>query len=152
MLSDDIRKVLMAGVGAISTAVEKSAEFVGDIAKKNEDMPEKCKAAMDELAKKGEAAFEQGKAFGNELKTKVKDALDNASLGADMVMNSLGEMSDEELDALKLRVEEMQAERQMEKSSQEAQPAEGESAQPQGEGCCCCQPEEQQGGDSEKQE
>ncbi len=49
-LGDGLRKVLLAGIGALATGYEKSSELV------------------DELVKKGEITVEQGKALNTELK------------------------------------------------------------------------------------
>ena len=53
---DGLRKVFLAGVGALATTVEKSQEIV------------------DDLVKKGELTVEQGKALNAELKHKVEEA------------------------------------------------------------------------------
>ena len=50
LLGDGLRKVLLAGIGALATGYEKSSELV------------------DELVKKGEITVEQGKALNTELK------------------------------------------------------------------------------------
>jgi polyhydroxyalkanoate synthesis regulator phasin len=52
---DGLRKVFLAGVGALATTVEKSQEIV------------------DDLVKKGELTVEQGKALNAELKHKVEE-------------------------------------------------------------------------------
>lgn len=52
---DGLRKVFLAGVGALATTVEKSLEIV------------------DDLVKKGELTVEQGKALNAELKHKVAE-------------------------------------------------------------------------------
>lgn len=52
---DGLRKVFLAGVGALATTVEKSQEIV------------------DDLVKKGELTVEQGKARNAELKHKVAE-------------------------------------------------------------------------------
>ena len=49
-LESDLKKVLLAGIGALATTVEKSKDIV------------------DELVKKGEITVEQGKALNEELK------------------------------------------------------------------------------------
>lgn len=53
---DGLRKVFLAGVGALATTVEKSQEIV------------------DDLVKKGELTVEQGKALNAELKHKIQEA------------------------------------------------------------------------------
>ncbi len=52
---DGLRKVFLAGVGALATTVEKSQEIV------------------DDLVKKGELTVEQGKTLNAELKHKVAE-------------------------------------------------------------------------------
>ena len=52
---DGLRKVFLAGVGALATTVEQSQEIV------------------DDLVKKGELTVEQGKALNAELKHKVAE-------------------------------------------------------------------------------
>ncbi|RSX54592.1 phasin family protein [Bifidobacterium samirii] len=54
-LGDGIRKVFLAGIGALATTVEKGQEIV------------------DDLVKKGELTVEQGKALNTELKRKVAE-------------------------------------------------------------------------------
>ncbi|MCI1218200.1 phasin family protein [Bifidobacterium crudilactis] len=52
---EGLRKVFLAGVGALATGVEKSQEIV------------------DELVKKGEITVEQGKQLNTELKRKAQE-------------------------------------------------------------------------------
>ena len=59
LLGDGLRKVLLAGIGALATGYEKSSELV------------------DELVKKGEITVEQGKALNTELKRKVSETVDD---------------------------------------------------------------------------
>lgn len=54
-LGDGLRKVFLAGVGALATTMEKSQEIV------------------DDLVKKGELTVEQGKALNTELKRKMTE-------------------------------------------------------------------------------
>ena len=55
-LGDGVRKIFLAGVGAVALGAEKSQEVVSD------------------LVKKGELTVEQGKALNAELKHKVQEA------------------------------------------------------------------------------
>ncbi|MEE1114643.1 MAG: hypothetical protein UHN88_06155 [Eubacterium sp.] len=59
-LTEDIKKLLLAGIGAVATGAEKS------------------KAILDELVDKGELTVEQGKVLNQELKHKVQAAADHA--------------------------------------------------------------------------
>ena len=54
-LESDFKKVLLAGIGALATTVEKSKDIV------------------DSLVKKGEITIEQGKALNEELKRNLKE-------------------------------------------------------------------------------
>ena len=54
-LGENLKKVILAGVGAVAVTVEKSKELI------------------DELAKKGEITLEQSKVLNEELKRKCKD-------------------------------------------------------------------------------
>lgn len=62
---EGLRKVFLAGVGALATTVEKSQEIV------------------DDLVKKGEITVEQGKALNTELKRKASEAKTNAEEKSD---------------------------------------------------------------------
>jgi len=58
-LGDGLRKVVLAGIGALATGYEKGSELV------------------DDLVKKGELTVEQGKNLNTELKRKVGESLVN---------------------------------------------------------------------------
>ena len=61
---DGLRKVFLAGVGALATTVEKSQEIV------------------DDLVKKGELTVEQGKALNAELKHQVAEVKESSEAKA----------------------------------------------------------------------
>lgn len=63
-LGEGLRKVFLAGVGALATTYEKGTEIV------------------NELVEKGELTVEQGKALNTELKRKVTEAVDDAKKSA----------------------------------------------------------------------
>ncbi len=52
-ISDDLKKIVLAGIGAVATTAEKS------------------KQVLDELVKKGEITVEQGKVLNEELKRNI---------------------------------------------------------------------------------
>ena len=88
-LMDGLRKMFMAGVGAVATGVEQGQEVV------------------EELVKKGELTVEQGKSLNQELTHKVKEAFDDS---ADKVLRArLEAMSAEERAAFAAKVAEMSA-------------------------------------------
>jgi len=62
-LGESLKKVMLAGVGALATTAEKSKEI------------------LDDLVKKGELTVEQGKVLNEELKHNVKKAVkDNVTV------------------------------------------------------------------------
>ncbi len=115
-LSDGIRKLILAGIGAVAATKEKS------------------EVILDELVKKGELTVEQGKVLNEELKHNIKDAIrDNVTLhivtdeddeekpedGRDEseaapqgdLMDAVDSMDDEQLTALKARIQAAEAAR-----------------------------------------
>ena len=61
-LNDDLKKILLMGIGAVTTTAEKSKEMV------------------DSLVEKGELTVEQGKVLNEELKTaRVANAISGSS-------------------------------------------------------------------------
>lgn len=74
-LGEGLRKVMLAGIGALATTYEKGSEIV------------------DELVKKGEITVEQGKALNTELKHKVAEAMDEAKQSAEPESKSDGKKS-----------------------------------------------------------
>lgn len=62
---EGLRKVFLAGVGALATTVEKGQEIV------------------DDLVKKGELTVEQGKALNTELKSKAEEVKEEHEARAD---------------------------------------------------------------------
>ena len=113
-LSEGVRKLILAGIGAVAATKEKS------------------EVILDELVKKGELTVEQGKVLNEELKHNIKDAIrENVTLHvvtpeeaygdtddeeeaeeesgddtADFVMDAVDSLTDEQLAALKARIAE----------------------------------------------
>lgn len=56
-ISDDLKKIVLAGIGAVATTAEKS------------------KQVLDELVKKGELTVEQGKVLNEELKRNINSKI-----------------------------------------------------------------------------
>ena len=113
-LSDGVRKLILAGIGAVAATKEKS------------------EVILDELVKKGELTVEQGKVLNEELKHNIKDAIrDNVTLHIVTdedeepeedetegkaapqgdLMDAVDGMDDEQLTALKARIEAAEAAR-----------------------------------------
>lgn len=98
-MADELRKVFMAGVGAVAHAVEKTAEAISE-ATKGENR-ERVKAAVEDLAKKGEDAFEKGKAAGGELFGKIGEAFSGLKgMEIDDIKARLSDLADDALDDL----------------------------------------------------
>lgn len=95
---EDLRKLLLMGIGAVAVTAEKSKEVV------------------DELVKKGELTVEQGKVLNEELKRNIKDKIkDNVIVNvvkaeptADAVVENLDKMSKEDIEAIKAKLAEME--------------------------------------------
>lgn len=77
-LGDGLRKIVLAGIGALATTYEKSSEIV------------------DELVKKGEITVEQGKALNTELKRKVSEVVDDAKTTAAGAVDKAAAKADDE--------------------------------------------------------
>ena len=113
-LSEGIRKLILAGIGAVAATKEKS------------------EVILDELVKKGELTVEQGKVLNEELKHNIKEVIrDNVTLHVvpddeeepetpkeedetpahDDLMDAVDGMNDEQLAALKARIQAAEAAR-----------------------------------------
>lgn len=87
--NEDLKKVLLAGIGAVAVTAEKSKEVV------------------ERLVKKGELTVEQGKVLNEELKHNVAEKL-REPLTVDKISKDLEKVNDEELEILKAKIEELQ--------------------------------------------
>ena len=105
-LGEDLKYLLLAGIGAVATTAEKSKDVV------------------DDLVKKGQLTVSQGKVLNEELKHNIKDAIrENVTLHvvtpednrgeadgdetddtADFVLDAVDSLTDEQLSALKARI------------------------------------------------
>ena len=111
-LSEGIRKLLLAGIGAAAVTKEKS-EII-----------------LRELVKKGELTVEQGKVLNEELKHNIKDAIrENVTVNVvtDDMLDAVDDMDDEQLAALKERIAKAEAARSQEQPAEEAPEAPEES-------------------------
>lgn len=85
-ITDGVKKLLLAGIGAAATSAEKSQEI------------------LDELVKKGELTVEQGKALNEELRHTVKSNLQKEEAPVEnkkSVADILAGLTPEELAELK---------------------------------------------------
>lgn len=95
-LSEDMKKIVLLGVGAAALTAEKSKELIA------------------ELVKKGELSIEQGKVLNEELKhhiqTKVSDAKDEVSrTRMNLLQDQIKRLSPEELEQLKAVIKEQES-------------------------------------------
>lgn len=86
---EDLKKIFLAGVGAVAMTAEKSKEVI------------------DDLVKKGEITVEQGKVLNEELKRNIAKKLSEPRT-ADKISEDLEKMSAEDLEALKAKIEALQ--------------------------------------------
>lgn len=91
-LGENVKKLLLAGVGAAATTVEKSKEI------------------LDDLVEKGELTVEQGKALNEELKHNIKKTVEENVKNAEKadpveeLDELLEKMTPEQIEALKERL------------------------------------------------
>ena len=88
--SDDLKKIFLAGVGAVAMTTEKSKEMI------------------DQLVTKGELTVEQGKILNEELKHTISEKLKTPA-DVKSMEKDLEKMSPEDLANLKAKIEELQA-------------------------------------------
>lgn len=88
--SDDLKKIFLAGVGAVAMTAEKSKEMI------------------DQLVTKGELTVEQGKILNEELKHTISEKLKTPA-DVKSMEKDLEKMSPEDLANLKAKIEELQA-------------------------------------------
>jgi len=96
--SEDLKKVMLAGIGAVATTAEKAKEVV------------------DDLVKKGEITFEQGKVLNEELKRNISDTFNKYAscknsennCEAQNIINKLDTLSDEEIIKIKEKLAQME--------------------------------------------
>lgn len=110
--TDGIKKIFLAGVGAVAMTAEKSSELV------------------DDLVKKGELTVEQGKALNEELKHKQEDAQRAKKYSSAAVKGDFSEMlshlTDEQKEALRQQLEKEETREKEEKEEKDAETKDAE--------------------------
>ena len=95
-LGENLKKVMLAGVGAVAVTAEKSKEL------------------LDEMVKKGELTVEQGKVLNEELKHNIRQTMKekvNVSLkpnSPEELQEMIGKMTPEQLSDLKEAIAKME--------------------------------------------
>jgi polyhydroxyalkanoate synthesis regulator phasin len=87
-LTDGVKKIFLAGIGAVATTAEKSQEL------------------LDDLVKKGELTVEQGKALNEELKHNLKEKITKSP--EEKADSIVAKLSEEEKEALKAKLNEVE--------------------------------------------
>ena len=94
-LTENVKKLLLLGIGAAATTAEKSKDII------------------DDLVKKGEITVDQGKVLNEELKRKASNKV------SDAMLNRVEKLTKEERDALKAKLAELGSEEEKEEDTQE---------------------------------
>ena len=87
--SDELKKIILAGVGAVASTTEKSKEV------------------LDQLVKKGELTIEQGKILNEELKHNISETL-KPTVNAEAISQDLEKLSQVDLELLKAKISELE--------------------------------------------
>ena len=101
-LGSGLKKVLLAGIGAVAVTGEKSKEL------------------LDEMVKKGELTVEQGKALNEELKHNIKSTVKEKvnvkvkTSSPEELDELLDKMTPEQMALLKQRIDEMEKQEEFE--------------------------------------
>ncbi len=94
-ISGELRKVLLAGIGAVATTAEKSKDLV------------------DALVAKGELTVEQGKVLNEELKRNVSESIQQAketktAPASRTVLEQMDSMTPEQLQEIREKLEKLE--------------------------------------------
>ena len=88
-ISEDIKKIMLAGIGAVATTAEKSKDVI------------------DALVKKGKLTVEQGKILNEELKHDLREKL-RTPADTESIRKDLEKVSRDDLAMLKAHIEELE--------------------------------------------
>ncbi len=101
-LSDDLKKIILAGIGAAALTTEKAKQMI------------------DEFVKKGELTVEQGKVLNEELKHNISRKIrENAApQSVEEIAKAVAGLTPEERTALKAKIAEAEAARPTEANCQ----------------------------------
>ena len=113
-LGSGLKKVLLAGIGAVAVTGEKSKEL------------------LDEMVKKGELTVEQGKALNEELKHNIKSTVKEKvnvkvkTSSPEELDELLDKMTPEQMALLKQRIDEMEKKQEEFEAAETVEDAAGE--------------------------
>jgi polyhydroxyalkanoate synthesis regulator phasin len=98
-LTDELKKLLYASIGAASVVAEKTSKTIEELAKKGETVVEDSKVKNEEIKTKIQKQTE-------DVKQKVKEAV-TAKPTAEDILNAVESMSQEELALLKAKLDQV---------------------------------------------
>jgi polyhydroxyalkanoate synthesis regulator phasin len=102
-MGDDLKKVLMAGIGAAALTAEKSKDLIEKLVEKGELTASQGKELVDKLVEKGELTAEQGK----KLAARLADKADEAAKKGKKLFEKLVEKGEESVRQGRERNEEL---------------------------------------------
>ena len=107
-LGDDLKKLMMAGIGAFSTAAEKTKDLIDDFSKRGEETAQKTRDFIDDMAQKGQETLDANQ----DLMNKFKGAFENlkreaAQFDVDEIVNSMHGLTDDALSTLRDKLDEV---------------------------------------------
>lgn len=116
-LTDNLKKILLAGIGTVAVTAEKSKDI------------------LEEMVKKGELTVEQGKVLNQELKHNIKKTVkDNVNVSVkastpEELSELLNKMTPEQLAGLREQLEKMERADAAETKAPAEEPAEADSGE-----------------------
>lgn len=116
-LTDNLKKILLAGIGTVAVTAEKSKDI------------------LEEMVKKGELTVEQGKVLNQELKHDIKKTVkDNVNVSVkastpEELSELLNKMTPEQLAGLREQLEKMERADAAETKAPAEEPAEADSGE-----------------------
>ena len=136
-LTESVKKIFLAGVGAANATKEKSKEFLEDLVKKGEQVVGQNEILKEKFAEAGEKAKTAGEKAKSTLKeTADRLAADQFAKGLDF-SELLDRLTPEQLAALKEQIARKEAEPVEEEIFCEASQNIPEEEKAEEEGCCC---------------
>lgn len=134
--TDELKKVIKAGLGAVATGADKAQEAFQNLAEKGEPLYEQAREAVGDVAEKiKKAVNDSGIADAFSCRPKVQD-----------IINDLNEMCQDELDEIRAALEDIYPTRpktrQPEPAETEADADAPQSEAEQVESSCCEQKDE----------
>ena len=117
--TDEIKKVIKAGIGAVATGVEKTQDAIETLAQKGEPLYQQAKSAVCDTADKIKMAVNE---------SGIPDALAGRPR-VDCLIRALQQLTQEELDQLRAALEEIYPTRPANRAAEEAAKRQAAEAQ-----------------------